>query len=1514
MSSKDNHPRPSGGLYRPENEHDACGVGFVTHIKGVKSHGIIKDGLQILNNLTHRGAVGADADSGDGAGILIQLPDAFMRKVAGVDLPPAGQYAAGVAFLPTEVDQRNRCELVIEQFVANEGQRFLGWRDVPTDNSVIGAVARQEEPAIRQFFVAAEHVTGNAFERKLYVIRKQAERTVRGLGIGQGHYFYIPSLSANTLIYKGQLMAHQVAPYYPDLTDPDMVSAIALVHQRYSTNTFPTWGLAQPFRFIAHNGEINTITGNRHWMQARESQLESGRFGRDIGKLLPIIEPRMSDSASFDNVFELLVMAGRSLPHAAMMMIPEAWGRHDEMPQERRDFYEFHAKLMEPWDGPAAMAFTDGRMVGATLDRNGLRPARYMVTKDDRIIMASEAGVLDVPPSQIVSKWRLQPGRMFLVDTVQGRIIDDVEVKQEISAAKPYGRWLKSNQLHLARLDLSPVVPPLTGEELLAHQRTYGYSDEDLKVILGPMALEGQEPVGSMGNDTALAVLSDKPQLLYNYFKQLFAQVTNPPIDPIREEIVMSTGCAIGSEQNLLRASPISARRIRLETPILSNEELAKMRSVKLYNIKTVTLPMLFNATDGATGMEDAIDRLCEKAEDAIQNGCTILILSDRGATRRKAPIPSLLATAAVHNHLIRKGLRTRAGFVVETAEAREVMHFALLLGYGAGAINPYLALDTINALCDTGLIPADKPVEKCHANYVKAITKGLLKVISKMGISTVQSYRGSHLFEAIGLTTEVVERYFTGTASRLEGIGIAEMTEETLRRHRKAFPARPVPSLPLEHDGQYQWRRGGEFHQLNPDVVATLQEAVRRNSFETFRDYSRKVNEASRRYATLRGLMDFKFAKQPVPLDEVEPASEIVKRFATGAMSFGSISKEAHENLAIAMNRIGGRSNTGEGGEDPDRFSRDANGDLRRSAIKQVASGRFGVTSHYLTNADELQIKIAQGAKPGEGGQLPGHKVDAVIAKVRHATPGVGLISPPPHHDIYSIEDLAQLIFDLKNANPQARISVKLVAEVGVGTIAAGVAKGHADLIVIAGHDGGTGASPISSVRHAGSPWELGLSETQQVLVLNDLRGRTRVQTDGQLKTGRDVVVGALLGADEFGFATAPLIASGCIMMRKCHLNTCPVGIATQDPELRKKFAGKPEHVINFFFFLAEEVRELMAKLGFRKFEDMVGRVDLLRTKAAIDHWKAKGVDLTAILHRPDTPGYAIRNVARQHHDIADVMDRKLIELAQPALEHGQRVEARLDIRNVHRTVGTMLGHEVTKRFGADGLPDDTIRFTFNGTAGQSFGAFLPRGITLRISGDANDYTGKGLSGGRVIVAPPADATYLSDRNLIVGNTVLYGATGGDAFFRGVAGERFAVRNSGARAVVEGVGDHGCEYMTGGRVVVLGKTGRNFAAGMSGGVAFVYDPRERFPERCNKAMIELSHVSDPDDVRELHDLVSRHAALTGSLVAADILEEWEEAYPSFVKVLPVDYKRVMAEMARAAGNKDSVLEGSGRG
>ena len=1507
-------PSPKS-LYRPETEHDACGIGFVAHIKGIASHSMVQDGLAILNNLTHRGAVGSDPDSGDGAGILLQVPDKFLRKVVDFELPEVGTYGVGVVFLPQDSDQRAQCEALIEQYVANERLTFIGWRDVPTDSTGIGPIALSEEPVIRQFFVGGNGLEDNSLERKLYIIRKSVERVVRALPISQARYFYVPTLSCRTLVYKGQLMAHQVDTYFPDLKDPDLVTAISLVHQRYSTNTFPSWGLAQPFRFVAHNGEINTVAGNRKWMTAREASLESGRFGRDINKLFPIIEPDKSDSASFDNVLELLVMAGRPLPHAAMMMIPEAWGRHDEMPQDRRDFYEFHAKLIEPWDGPAAMAFTDGRLVGATLDRNGLRPARYVVTKDDRIIMGSEVGVLDIPASQVVRKWRLQPGRMFLVDTVQGRIINDVELKQELAAAKPYGRWLKSNQLHLAGLELNPVVTTLSGDDLVTQQRAFAYTQEDLDVMIGPMAQQGMEPLASMGNDAALAVLSEKPQLLYSYFKQLFAQVTNPAIDPIREEIVMSLGMALGAEQNLLRVNPKSARRVRLESPILTNRELAVMCAVEMDGLHSTTLPMLYPVADGAEGLKAAVDDLCMKADEALRNGCTMLILSDRNVSKEMAAIPSLLATAAVHNHLIKEGLRTRAGFVIESGEARETMHCALLIGYGAGAVNPYLALDTVAALVTSGQLP-NISVDDAQRNYVKGINKGLLKIMSKMGISTVQSYRGAQVFEAIGLSSELIDAYFCGTPSQLEGIGLPTLAEDCARRHQQAYPSRVVNELALPNEGQYQWRRGGEVHQLTPRVVALLQEAVKRNSYEVYREYADTVNDSSQKLAALRGLLAFKFSGEPIPIEEVEPASEIVKRFATGAMSFGSISKEAHENLAIAMNRLGGRSNTGEGGEDADRFTRDDNGDLRRSSIKQVASGRFGVTSHYLANADQIQIKISQGAKPGEGGQLPGHKVNEVIAKVRYSTPGVGLISPPPHHDIYSIEDLAQLIYDLKNANPTAEISVKLVAEVGVGTIAAGVAKGHADHILIAGHDGGTGASPLSSVRHAGSPWELGLAETQQVLVMNDLRGRVRMQTDGQLKTGRDVVIGALLGADEFGFSTAPLVASGCIMMRKCHLNTCPVGIATQDEELRKKFTGTPEHVVNFFHFIAQDVREIMAQAGVRTFHELVGRVDLLDTRKAVDHWKTEGLDLSPILHQPEVgDDIPIRHTRAQDHGIDDILDRQLITLCKEALENGTPVSHTLPMRNIHRTVGTMLGYEVTQRYGVEGLPEDTIHLRFEGSAGQSFGAFIPRGMRLDLIGDANDYTGKGLSGGRIVVRPPDDATYRPERNIIVGNTVLYGATSGEAFFNGVAGERFAVRNSGALTVVEGVGDHGCEYMTGGRVVVLGKTGRNFAAGMSGGIAYVYDPRERFPGRCNQSMVELTAVSEPGDIATIKKMLEAHVQHTGSAVATEILEDWQESYPQFLKVFPLDYKRVLEEQAaRKDGHEDAKLEGSNCG
>jgi glutamate synthase domain-containing protein 2/glutamate synthase domain-containing protein 1/glutamate synthase domain-containing protein 3 len=1501
------------GLYDPQFEHDSCGVGFVANIKGVKSHDIIEKGLQVLLNLTHRGATGADPETGDGAGLLMQMPHLFLKeecRKTGIDLPAVGGYGAGLVFLPRDVVQRNRCEELLEYYVRQEGQALLGWRDVPTDNRLVGRTSKEGEPVIRQIFVGSKAAGPAALERKLYLIRKQVERRIRESDLTEKSFFYVPSLSARVLVYKGQLMAHQIKAYYPDLSDPRMESALVLIHQRYSTNTFPSWRLAHPYRFLAHNGEINTLRGNINWMRAREATMASPLFGEDLKKIFPVIEPGGSDSASFDNALELLVMAGRPIAHAMMMLIPEAWARHDFMEQERRDFYEYHAKLMEPWDGPAAMAFTDGTVIGATLDRNGLRPARYVVTKDDLVVMASEAGVLDIPPDRVLKNGRLEPGKMFLVDTAQGRIIGDKELKHALAMERPYGQWLRENQFWLDELtdeSLSPAadVPPEAepdDESLCRLQMTFGYSVEDQNMIMAPMAVNGEEAVGSMGTDTSLACLSDKPQLLYNYFKQLFAQVTNPPIDPIREELVMSLSTTLGSEQNLLDATPKHARKLKIKHPVLANEELARLRRVSIDGLASETIPMLFPAREGAEGLKRALDEICRRASDAIRRGVTILILSDRGVDEGNAPIPSLLAMAAVHHHLIRERTRTRAGIVVESGEAREVMHFALLIGYGAGAVNPYLAFRTLERMCGDSVLPESIDPKKAVQNYIKAIDKGLLKVISKMGISTIQSYRGAQIFEAIGLDSELVDRYFTGTASRLSGAGIEIIAEETLARHRSAYPSRPAGSPCLRNPGQYHWRRDGEYHMYNPDTIARLQHAVRSGSARTYREYAEMINDVNRSRATLRSLLDFRWAERAVPIDEVEPAKEIVKRFATGAMSFGSISKETHETLAIAMNRIGGRSNTGEGGEDPDRFLPDPNGDSRRSAVKQVASGRFGVTSHYLVNADELQIKMAQGAKPGEGGQLPGHKVDKIIAKVRHSTPGVGLISPPPHHDIYSIEDLAQLIYDLKNANPRARISVKLVAEVGVGTIAAGVAKAKSDVVLISGHDGGTGASPLTSIKHAGVPWELGLAETHQVLVMNDLRGRIVVQTDGQIKTGRDVAVAALLGAEEFGFATAPLIALGCIMMRKCHLNTCPVGVATQDPELRKKFEGAPEHLINFFFFVAEELREIMARLGFRTVTEMVGRVDRLDPVRAMDHWKARRLDLSPLLHKPDVPArVATHKVQEQDHGIDKALDYVLLEKARPAIENGTPVEIEMPIRNVHRTVGTILGSEVSRRHGGEGLPDDTIICRFKGTAGQSFGAFVPRGITLILEGDANDYLGKGLSGGRIVVFPPSGATYVPEENIIVGNTLLYGATSGEVFIRGMAGERFAVRNSGAVAVVEGTGDHGCEYMTGGRVVVLGKTGRNFAAGMSGGIAYVIDPDGYFAKRCNPGMVEAGPLAGSGEEEFVRGLIERHRDLTRSALARRVLDAWPEHLPRFVRVMPLDYKRVIAEARKEA-------------
>ncbi|HEY3324092.1 MAG TPA: glutamate synthase large subunit [Planctomycetota bacterium] len=1497
------------GLYDPQHEHDACGVGFVAHIKGQKSHDIVKKALQVLVNLLHRGATGCEANTGDGAGILIQIPHIFFARECRdlgfpIPLPEPGAYGTGLVFMPPEISQRLRCQNMFEEIVHAEGQVVLGWRNVPQNHAKLGHTAREVEPDIRQIFIGRSDnlQTDEAFERKLYIIRKRIEHAVKHSGMPNFKYFYIPSLSCSTIVYKGMLIASQIEEFYPDLSNPMVESALALVHQRFSTNTFPTWDLAHPFRYLAHNGEINTLRGNINWMRARQALFECEAFSQEeIQKLMPVLNEHGSDSMILDNALELLVMCGRSLPHAMMMLIPEAWSGHASMSQEKKDFYQFHACMMEPWDGPASVAFTDGKVVGATLDRNGLRPSRYYVTKDDLVIMASEVGVLpDLAPENIAFKGRLQPGKMFLIDLSEGRIIDDAELKHKIATQQPYGQWLKENLVTLDELPDAPHLPEPDHSTVFHRQQAFGYTLEDLKIILPPMVTKGEEAIGSMGNDAPLAVLSDKPQPLYGYFKQLFAQVTNPPLDAIREELVTSVQTTTGPEGNILRPGPDCCRQIILHAPVLDNDDLAKLRHVSVNGIKSTTLPMLFEAAEGGKGLQQAVNALCKQSVQAARDGFGILILSDRGVDREHAPVPALLATAAVHHELVRSGLRTKVGLILESGEPREVHHFALLIGYGAGAINPYLVFETIDDMLRDGTLPPEFDHKACVKNFIKAVKKGVVKVMSKMGISTVHSYRGAQIFEAIGLNKELVDRYFTHTATRIQGIGLDVIAAEVLARHKVAYPSRAVPVAELDVGGQYQWRRDGEHHLFNPETVQKLQHAVRSSSYATFKEYSKSVNDQSARLNTLRGLFDFKFgARQPVPLAEVEPASEIVKRFATGAMSYGSISKEAHENLAIAMNRIGGRSNTGEGGEDYDRFTPDANGDSRMSAIKQVASARFGVTSMYLVNSHELQIKMAQGAKPGEGGQLPAAKVYPWIAKTRHSTPHVQLISPPPHHDIYSIEDLAQLIFDLKNANPKARISVKLVSEVGVGTVAAGVSKAHADVVLIAGHDGGTGASPLTSIKHAGVPWELGLAETQQTLLLNDLRSRIIVQTDGQLKTGRDVIVAALLGAEEFGFATAALVSSGCIMMRKCQLDTCPVGIATQNPELRKKFAGKPEHVINFMMYIAEEARELMAALGFRTFDEMIGHVELLDTRKAVAHWKARGLDFSQIFHRPVPKNNSpLHCTIPQDHGLEKSLDNRIIDLCKDALENKQPVALDLPIVNVNRTVGTMLGSELTRRHGENGLPDDTIRLSFKGSAGQSFGAFVPPGITLTLEGDANDYLGKGLSGGKIIVKPPQNAGFVPEQSIIAGNVILYGATAGQCFIRGVVGERFCVRNSGAHAVVEGVGDHGCEYMTGGRVVVLGETGRNFAAGMSGGIAYVFDRNSTFRQNCNLDMVALEELT-VEDLELVHGLISKHAAATGSTRAAEVLSEWDIESRRFVKVMPIEFKRVLEELNR---------------
>ncbi len=1501
------------GLYDPATEHDACGVGFVVHQKGVRSHEIVNKAMRVLINLEHRGACGCEANTGDGAGILMQMPDRFFRKVVPFTLPDAGAYGAGLVFLPRDARDRDAVKALVGRIVAEEGQTLLGWRDVPSDNGLLGDSAKATQPVFQQLFVglssdlaggdlSAEARSAKA-ERRLYVIRRRIEHAADTLAIHalSRRFFYIVSLSANTLIYKGMLTAQQLGPMYPDLSDPDLESALALVHQRFSTNTFPSWPLAHPYRFVAHNGEINTLRGNINWMRAREGLLQSDLFGDDLAKLLPIIREGGSDTATFDNVLEFLVMAGRSLPHAILMMIPEPWANNGMMDADRKAFYQYHASLMEPWDGPASIAFTDGTIVGAVLDRNGLRPSRYYVTKNDLVIMASEVGVLDIPAEEILLKGRLHPGRIFLVDTSKGRIVDDEEIKRELASQHPYRRWLDEHLIDIDDLPKARAEQP-EHESVLQRQLAFGYTQEDLRVLLAPMAATGEEPIGSMGTDTSLAVLSSRPRLLFDYFKQLFAQVTNPPLDAIREELVTDMGSTIGPERNLLHPEPESCRQIQITHPIIHNEHVAKLRNLPPdVPFRSTTLSLLFDPEQDGPGLERTMAALCTRASEAVAAGFDILILSDRGVNARQAAIPSLLATAGVHHHLVREGTRTRCALVVECGDAREVHHVSLLMGYGAGVVNPYVAFETIDDMIAQRMLTGIER-DKAIANYIKALNKGILKVMSKMGISTLQSYCGAQIFEAIGLSQSFIDRYFTHTMSRIGGVGIEVVAEEVARRHQRAFGRRPAGAEELDAGGEYQWRRDGEYHLFNPDTVFKLQHATRSGQYSIFKEYTRLVDDQNRSRATLRGLFRLKPAGPPVPLEDVDSVETILKRFATGAMSYGSISQEAHETLAIAMNRIGGKSNTGEGGEDPARYVPDANGDSRRSAIKQVASARFGVTSEYLVNADDLQIKMAQGAKPGEGGQLPGPKVYPWIAKVRYATPYVGLISPPPHHDIYSIEDLAQLIYDLKNSNPKARIHVKLVAEGGVGTVAAGVAKAHSDVVLISGHDGGTGASPLTSLKHAGLPWELGLAETQQVLVMNRLRDRITVQVDGQLKTGRDVIIGALLGAEEFGFATAPLVVMGCVMMRVCHLNTCPVGVATQDPQLRAKFTGKPEFVENFFNFVAQEVRELMAQLGFRTIDDMIGRADCLDIEHAVDHWKANGLDLAPLLHVPDLPAsVARRKVVEQDHGIDRAFDNELIARCRAALDNRAPVEFSSFIRNSDRTVGTMLGYEVTKRYGSDGLPDNTIRMTFSGSAGQSFGAFLPRGITMTLVGDANDGFGKGLSGGRLVAYPPLRSTFTSQENIILGNVAFYGATSGDAYISGVAGERFCVRNSGANVVIEGVGDHGCEYMTGGRAVILGRTGRNFAAGMSGGIAYVLDTDGQFERRCNRDMVDLEMLADEDDLEFVHVMLMKHVTYTSSRYAAQLLEDWPQLQRRIVKVMPREYKRALAADAKRA-------------
>ncbi len=1504
------------GLYDPQCEKDACGIGFVANVKGHRSHDIIEKALRVLNNLHHRGAQGCDPCTGDGAGILLQISHEFFRRVChdlGMHLPESGGYGVGMSFFPQTELLCRQCEGIFESIIREEGLKVLGWRDVPVKLEHVGAVARKTLPTIRQVFIARDTLTADRFEQKLYIVRKRMDRAMRESGLEERDHVYVCSLSSRTIVYKGMLLPGQLGLFFPDLADASMISALALVHSRFSTNTFPAWSLAHPYRAIVHNGEINTLRGNVNWMRARQGRLASDLFGDEIEKLYPIVHDNQSDSACLDNAVEFLSMAGRPLAHVMMMLIPEPWVGNPQMNVERRAFYEYHASIMEPWDGPAAVAFTDGKQVGATLDRNGLRPCRYQITTDDVVVLASEAGVLPAAPNQIRAKGRLEPGRMFLVDTEQGRIIGDEEIEAHIVNSQPYRSWLTQCRVSLDDLPEPLNVPQPDRQTLRQRQQVFGYTMEEIKMVLSPMGINGEEPMSSMGTDTPLAVLSNRPQLLPKYFKQLFAQVTNPPIDPIREQLVMSLVTSIGPKPNLMAEIPEACRRIKIQQPILTNAQLAKLREIDDPHFVSKTLPLLFRVSEGPDGLEAAVHQLCQDASQAIRQGYKFLILSDRGVQQDWAPIPSLLGVAAVHHHLVREATRTEVGLILETGEPRDTHHFACLIGYGAGVVNPYLVFETYHDLELGGSLPDGLDAETASAKFITAVNKGLLKIFSKMGISTVQSYCGAQIFEALGLSHQLVDRYFTGTSSRIQGIGMREIAEESLRRHQVGYALVPVRMLDVGGDVHY--RIQGEHHAWNPKTIATLQHAATNNDAKAYADYAQLVNDESQHRTHLRGLFDFHVLPQPLPLEDIEPAKDIMQRFTAGAMSYGAISKESHETLAIAMNRIGAKSNTGEGGEDAARFVPLPNGDSKNSYIKQVASGRFGVTAHYLVNAKEMQIKMAQGAKPGEGGQLPGHKVDDVIAKMRFSIPGVGLISPPPHHDIYSIEDLAQLIFDLKNANPAAAVSVKLVSEVGVGTVAAGVSKAHADKVLISGDAGGTGASPLSSIKSAGIPWELGLAETHQTLVLNDLRGRITVETDGQMKTGRDVVVATLLGAEEFGFSTAPLIVEGCVMMRKCHLNTCPVGIATQDPKLRERFAGQPEHVVNFFFFVAEEVRELMAQLGFQTFSEMIGRSDKLKVQKAVDHWKASGLDLSPLQWRPAVgPDVATRRIQSQNHGLDQVLDNHLVKLCEPAIARQEPVTLDLPICNTDRTTGTMLSSHLARKYGAKGLPPDTITINFTGSAGQSFGAFLVNGVTLRLEGESNDYLGKGLSGGKIIVTPPQGVLFRPEDTILIGNTSLYGATCGECYFYGTAGERFAVRNSGVCTVIEGTGDHGCEYMTGGVVVVLGRTGRNFAAGMSGGEAYVLNEDGKFDSRCNLGMVELETVVADEDVDTLRTMIEQHVRYTGSRKGRMVLDNWHQMLARFVKVMPLDYKRVLMERKAAVPHRVHQQQGAARG